>query len=286
MIPSFSGGFTVLMALYRGDDAFKFEKAVESVFSNTLNPERFILVIDGPLTDALESMVSNVKSRQGSQFEVLRIKKNVGLAKALNLGLKMVTTTWVVRADSDDVNLPNRFIELAKAHQKDPDLALIGSAILEFDENYLPISVRETPLGCDDIKSYAVRRNPFNHMSVAYKASVVRGVGGYPNLYLREDYALWCLLIKNKIKMVNLDLILVHVSAGYEMYRRRGGFKYAKEEFRLQKLLIECDMKGPIQALIDGLIRAALFMLPVGIRGWLYRKKLRSSLADVRGTKY
>ena len=284
MIPSFYGGFTVLMPLYGGDDAFKFEGAIESVFRNTLKPNRFILVIDGPLTDALESSLEKVRSRQGLQLELLRIKKNVGLARALNLGLKMVTTSWVIRADSDDINLPNRFLELAKAHQEDPDLSLIGSAILEFDEDNLPISVREVPIGCDDIKRYAVRRNPFNHMSVAFKVSIVMGVGGYPNFHLREDYALWCLLIKNNIKMANLNSILVHASAGEGMYRRRGGLSYALKEFKFQKFLIECDMKNPVQAFADGSIRATFFMMPVSIRGWLYRKKLRRSLVDETGT--
>ena len=276
MDPSFSGGFSILMALYGGDNELKFKKAVDSVFQNTINPEKFILVIDGPLTDKLEVYVREVKNKYGELMDVLRIRENVGLAKALNLGLERISTSWVIRADSDDINLPTRFSELAKIHQENPELSLIGSAILEFDQNNLPTSVRRVPLNYEEIKRYAVRRNPFNHMSVAFKKDVVREVGGYPILYLREDYALWCLLIQKKIKMANSDLILVHVSAGADMYRRRGGIRYAIGEFKLQQFLIKCDIKGVADGVIDGSIRAILFMMPAYLRGWFYRKKLRS----------
>ena len=285
MHPSFPGGFTVLMAIYGGDDPYKFEEAVNSVFRNTLKPDKFMLVVDGPLTDTLECSVGRVVDVNGDCVDVVRIKQNVGLAGALNFGIERIVTSWIVRADSDDINLPNRFFEIAKALQEDPELALVGSAILEFDEHNYPMLIRHVPLSYDEIKQYAVRRNPFNHMSVAFKKDVVMGVGGYPNLHLREDYGLWCLLIQKKIKMANLNSILVHVSAGAGMYRRRGGVRYALEEFKLQKFLIECDMKSISEGFIDGSARAAIFMMPASLRGWFYRKKLRSTFVGSSGSK-
>ena len=47
-------------------------------------------------------------------FETLNLSTNVGLAKALNLGLRKITTSYVIRADSDDINDKLRFQKLVE----------------------------------------------------------------------------------------------------------------------------------------------------------------------------
>ena len=54
---TFPGGFTVLMAVYCRDSTALFGMAVESVFANTLQPKAFILVVDGPVSIALEQAI-------------------------------------------------------------------------------------------------------------------------------------------------------------------------------------------------------------------------------------
>ena len=41
--------FTVLMCTYKNDDPVLLEKAIKSVFENTIKPNFFILTIDGPI---------------------------------------------------------------------------------------------------------------------------------------------------------------------------------------------------------------------------------------------
>jgi hypothetical protein len=45
---------------------------------------------------------------------LLFLSKNVGLALALNEGIKKINYPWVVRADADDFNFKNRFSVLAR----------------------------------------------------------------------------------------------------------------------------------------------------------------------------
>lgn len=276
-IKSFEGGFTVLMALYKGDSADLFIKAVESVLNNILLPNQFIIVIDGPLSSQLEKVVLDFGIKK-YQIEFIRLTECSGLANALNYGIKYVRHEWIVRADADDINLPDRFLRLAYASRNNPSLQLIGSNILEMDRQGRPIAIRDMPKSQSDIRKYSRMRCPFNHMSVAYRCTAVLNCGGYPNIYLKEDYGLWALFLKRNYSVENISNVLVHASAGIDMYSRRGGWRYAKSEINLQKLLVSANLKGNITAIFHGIIRAIFFIIPSRCRGFIYINYLRKKI--------
>ena len=64
-------------------------------------------------------------------------------------------------------------------------------------------------------------------MTVLYKTKLIKSVGGYPNIYHREDYGLWAKLVKKGAIFHNIDEVLVHVNGGKTLYKRRGGLKNA-----------------------------------------------------------
>ena len=46
-------------------------------------------------------------------------------------------------------------------------------------------------------------------MTVFYKTKIVKKLGGYPNLYLKEDYGLWCKMIGSGAKVKNMPFVVV-----------------------------------------------------------------------------
>ena len=139
------------------------------------------------------------------------------------------------------------------------------------------LAVRRAVAQHDDIRRYAAYRNPFNHMTVAYRTDLALRCGGYPNIHLKEDYALWALMLASGARALNLPDILVLATAGREMYRRRGGLRYALAEIALQRHLVRNGLKSPPAALLQGLARSIVFIFPSFIRGWIYEKILRNS---------
>jgi glycosyltransferase involved in cell wall biosynthesis len=267
----YPGGLTVLMALYWKDDPFIFRKAVLSVFANSILPDDFILVIDGPLDKNLELEISLLKL--DFNITTIYLATNMGLAIALNEGLKYVTTEWVARADSDDINLPNRFETQLFYALKGYDL--IGGSIQEVDKNGNFLALRSVPTDQSDIIKYLQFRSPFNHMTVIFRTSKVNLVGGYPKIFMKEDYALWALLMKQDCRLVNSNEILVHATTGLDMYKRRGGLKYIISEFHLQIFLYKMGIKNLFFASLHCFIRSFVFMLPSRIRGLIYINFLR-----------
>jgi hypothetical protein len=152
---------------------------------------------------------------------------------------------------------------------------LVGSSILEIEKDGTPVAVRKTPCNHTDIVKFARKRNPFNHMSVGYRFAKVIECGGYPDIYLKEDYGLWALMLKQGAKTMNTDQVLVHAKAGIQMFQRRGGIKYALAEFKLQRHLVSCELKNPVLGLIDAISRGFVFIAPGFFRAWVYRNFLR-----------
>lgn len=278
----FPGGFTVLMAVYGKDDPELFAKAIASVYQNELKPDHMVLVVDGPVPAQLEHQIFSTEQQYGP--EVVRLDTTQGLANALNAGLARIDTEWVVRADADDYNLPQRFRQISDLLNTQTNLDLIGSAVLEIERDGTPVARRVMPVHHEEIRKFLTWRNPFNHMTVAYRRSLVERCGGYPNVYLREDYALWAIMIMSGARCANLSEVLVYATAGRDMYQRRSGWRYANAERDLQALMVRLGLKSRLRGELDGIVRSSIFLAPPFLRRLIYERILRCSARNVSDT--
>ena len=272
--------FTILMAVYAKDNCVLLERAINSVYENTIAPKEFILVQDGPIDFMLSGVINKYKDVVG--FKHLRLESNQGLARALNFGLEHATCEFIFRADADDYNLNNRFEKQYALLANGFDL--VGSNILEVSESGAPIAVRRVPQSQEEINKSIAIRNPFNHMTVAFRYDFVKRVGYYPKIYLREDYALWALMLSQGAKVCNTSDILVHATAGISMYKRRGGLSYVGGEIEMQKILIKFKLQTILKACLIGSCRSIVFLMPPSIRGLIYKYLLRKSVDSIWAT--
>ena len=261
------------MCTYFKDDPYLLKKSIESVFKNSIKPDFFILTIDGPIPASNQKIIEEISKKFPIQLNL--IKKNLGLALALNSALKLVKTEWVARADSDDINLPCRFEKQLYYAKKNIDV--IGSNILEIDrDKILPNLKKKIPITDLQIKKYIKFRNPINHMTAFYKTNLINSVGGYPNIYLREDYGLWAKLVTQKVAFYNINEVLVHVNGGKSLYKRRGGIKNAIAEIKLQILLGQYKIKPFYKVFLDLILRTSFLLLPSKFIEKIYVNKMRS----------
>jgi glycosyltransferase involved in cell wall biosynthesis len=265
--------FTVLMATYAGDDAPLLQKALQSVFSNTLPPPRVICVGDGPVPSEIQRVIGEFIDRPG--FTFLSLETNSGLANALNSALPLIETEWVFRADSDDINVEDRFELMINHIKANPSVDIFGGQILEVTKEGIPVSIKYVPCSHEEISKYVKIRNPFNHMTVGFRLNLIKRLGGYPDVHLKEDYALWGKAIAAGCITSNIQNVLVHATTGKDLFKRRGGFKYVKSEFELQKTLYHAGLKGAIPALTHAVVRSSVFAAPGFLREFIYLRLLR-----------
>ena len=247
--------------------------ALESIFSQTVLPSEVILVEDGPLTENLYKVVKDYENKY-STLRVVPLKKNMGLGAALNIGLEKSSNELVARMDSDDVCKPNRFEEQLKVFESNPSIDVCSAWIDEFEKDPTEvISQRKVPEHHDLIYAYAKKRCPVNHVCVMYKRSKVLKLGGYQGF--PEDYFLWVRMLMSGCKFYNIQQSLVWVRFDSSVLKRRGGLKYAKQDFIVQKKFYKMGFINFPQFVYTVLIRGIVRIVPNNIRVIVYKTFLR-----------
>lgn len=215
---------SVLMAVYKNDRPDWLHLAIDSMLNQTLCPDEFIVVVDGPVSQQLRQVLLSYQK----QLTVIWLKRNRGLWNALNEGLKVAKNELIARMDADDIATSDRIEKQVAQFMADPALDLVGGQIAEFEDNIENIvSYRRVPLLQQDIAKFARFRSPFNHPTIIYKKSSVLSVGGYHNLRRTEDYDLWLRMLQEGTRCLNLeDVVLYYRVSSANMYRRTNQVNY------------------------------------------------------------
>lgn len=272
--------FSILMSLYHGENAEFLDLSLRSVWTDQkIAPNEVIFVIDGPISDNLICIVEKWKKTIGTSFKTVFLHQNVGLGNALNEGLKHCSNDWVFRMDTDDICTPDRFEKQIEFIQQNPDVVLFGGQILEFDQNVLDANIlKAVPVRYEDIKKFAQKRCPFNHMTVAYRKDVIYSLGGYKHHLFMEDYNLWLRIMGAGYKMANLKDVILYARVGNGMHARRKGYEYIKSEKQLLNLKKELKLQSPIHANMLFLIRSAFRLMSSSMLGKFYNIFLRKKV--------
>ena len=267
--------FSVLLSLYHKESPTFLSLSLDSVLHQTLLPDEVVLVKDGPLTAELDAIVSDYAARYPI-LKVVTLPQNQGLGKALNEGLKHCSYDLVARMDTDDIAKPDRFEKQMKVFEEHPELDLVGAWIDEFEGTPQHVlSVRKVPETSKEIREYCQKRCPVNHPVVMFRKSAVQAAGGYQHFPLFEDYYLWVRMLKNGAKFYNIQESLLYFRTSPDMFKRRGGWKYAMDELRFQGVMRKMGMIGWKRFLMNVAIRFPGRIIPNGLRRFLYKKLMR-----------
>lgn len=273
--------FSVLMSVYKSDNADYLLRAIESVtIDQTLKPTQLVLVKDGPVSEEIDANIIKMQSELnniGIEFTVISKEVNAGLAVALNTGLEYCKYEYVARMDSDDVSLPNRF-ELELPYIADnPDISVLGGGITEFeDDEKVPIQARIVPQKHDEIVDMLRTRNAMNHVTVVFKKSDIIELGGYSeNFGKLEDYKLWVDAVCAGLKLQNISDICVNVRVGAGFIERRSNKREIQDWDMLQEYLKKAKLIGSSKALINKLYIRVFIYMPAWMKKIAYKTILR-----------
>lgn len=214
--------YSVLMSVYAKDKPEYLFEAVNSMLTQTVPPEQFVIVIDGPVLDELLQPVYEYQRYYVDLFTIVPLEKNGGLGNALNEGLKHCRNELVARMDADDISLPERCEKELACFCEDETLDICGCNIDEFEgepENVL--TSRVVPSGYEQIKRFMRRRQAFNHATVIYRKTAVFRAGGYKTLKRKEDFDLFSRMLTQGSYAKNLESSLYLCRVDRNGYRRR-----------------------------------------------------------------
>lgn len=265
------------MSVYYRENPLYLHDALSSVFNQTLPPSEVILVKDGPLTNDLNDVIKNF-SLLYKELKVIPLSKNVGLGKALNKGLTYCSCEIVARMDTDDIAYKDRFEKQIKILETHPDIDVVGAWISEFEgsiDNIL--SIRKVPESHLEIYNWARKRCPMNHPVVMFRKEAVIQAGGYKHFYLFEDYYLWIRMLIEGAKFYNIQECLLYFRFSPDLFKRRGGIRYALVELSFQNKMYALGFLSLGSYMRNVIIRFVVRLIPSSWRSIFYKKILRKS---------
>lgn len=233
----------VLMSVYKNDNPEHLKLSIDSILNQTYQEFVLLVGVDGAVSDGLraclEGYVDSTNSPTANKVKVFWFKENRGLTAVLNNLLeegKKMQPKYIARMDADDISKTDRFEKQVKMLEKNQELDVIGGAIEEMEyDGRLNGKVIHYPLTHDECFRFFATRNPLAHPAVMFRARFFEKATSYNAAYKKnQDTELWYRAFKAGCRFGNLEDVVLTFRVSKDMYKRRGGTKFAKEVLRLR----------------------------------------------------
>lgn len=267
--------YSVLMSVYNKENSEYLKESILSMLQQSVPPDEIVIVKDGPLTDELERVLEGFKDDR--TIKIIAIEQNVGLGKALNIGVTQCRNELIARMDTDDISEKNRCEKQLEVFNNYNEISLVGTATYEFkDDTENIVAHKEVKVDHSEIKRQMKYRNPIIHPTVMFKKSDLLKAGNYQHYFYNEDYYMWIRMLQHGFIFKNINEPLVKMRINDETYLRRGGWKY----FVTQKYLFDYMLKNKLINLSDYIYNNTVrfvvrLMVPNKVRKFLYLKVVR-----------
>lgn len=266
---------SVVMSVYKNDNPNHFKLAVESVLEQTCLPAEIIIIVDGDVSEEINTQLDFFFTN--SLVRILRLAENKGLANALNIGVRNAQYSIIARMDSDDICFNDRFEKQLIALNNDLDI--VGGQIIEFGKDVNDIiSRRIVPCDHCEIVKLLKFRSPFSHPTIMFRKKVFDDVNGYDCAIFPEDYDFFVRAYLKKFKFGNIADEVLWFRLGEnrsDAIKRRWGFSYAKNEFKLYKKFLNIKFFNNYDFLKAVILKIPIRLLPFFMFKFVYYKLAR-----------
>ncbi len=190
---------SVLMAVFDTPSVY-LDEAIGSILSQSFADFEFIIIDDGSGPET-ESRL-HYWSQSDPRIRLHRECANIGLTKALNVGLRLTRGTFIARQDADDVSERRRLESQQAFMHAHPEVDALGSGATIINElgewNGEPIVIPDSSL--------LPYRNPLVHGAMMFRRRAIEVLGGYDErMRLAQDYELYLRMTRKH--GMNLEII-------------------------------------------------------------------------------
>jgi glycosyltransferase involved in cell wall biosynthesis len=232
---------SVIMAVYNSEKFLS--EAIESILNQTFKDFEFIIIDDCSSDNSLDIIKNYAK--QDKRIILIENKKNIGLTKSLNKGLKIAKGKYIARIDADDIALSERLEKQYNFLEKNPGIFLLGTGAYNIDENGNVKSIKKPLTNSDLIKKTLYYKNCIYHPTITFSNE---GFLYREKFYYSQDYDFYLRMISEAKKLTNTPNLLIKyrmapeavsfsqrakqrlfAEKAKEFYRQR--LKYGKDEY-------------------------------------------------------
>lgn len=184
---------SVLMSIYNGEKYLC--ESIDNILNQTFTDFEFLIIDDGSTDRTLEIL----QDYNDPRIRIITNKKNIGLAKSLNEGLKIAKGKYIARQDSGDISHPERLAKQYYFLENNKEYGLVGSwtEVIDGNNNHIQYWKQESE---PELIFYILSfRNCLTHTSVMFKRDFVIELNGYNERFKKsQDYELWYRISRKK----------------------------------------------------------------------------------------
>jgi glycosyltransferase involved in cell wall biosynthesis len=203
LLPTFNAGNNLFLA-------------VKSILNQSFKNWTLLILDDGSTDNSLEK----INNLSDERIKIFKNKINKGISYRLNQGIKLSSTKYIARMDSDDISFPDRLEKQFNFLEKNKDIDLVASkASFFFDNNYqisgfLPYKKYHHLIIARPWKSIPMPHPTWMGRCMWFKKNLYK----IPQVHLTEDQEL---LLRTMVdsKFYSLPSVLL-------AYRRRSKFNF------------------------------------------------------------
>lgn len=258
---------SILLAVHNQTSNKDFTKTIESIYLQKHIPKDIIIIQDGPIEENLFKNILNFKNEKKINQNII-LKKNLGLANALNEGIKKCKFNLVARLDPEDEVINDRFYYQFLFMSKNQNISVCGSYARE--EHDISSNIIKKPTTSSEISKYIKFGNPLIHSTVIFRKNKIVDIGGYPNIPKCQDLFLWVKCLQFGLKLANLPKVLVKTYLNRETMRRRG-LKYFRNELIIYKYQYQHKLISHKEFILNCILRFLLRASPIWLRNITYK---------------
>lgn len=167
------------------------DASIESMLNQSFEDFEFIIIDDG----SDEATRSRLREHAAGDLRVRLhfLASNIGLTKALNIGLRMARGGYIARQDADDLSHPSRLEETYRFLELHPELSAVGTDALLIGPSGDQLGIMAINPGLVEI----TRRNVLVHGSMMFRREAFETTRGYlESMRLSQDYELYLRMIR------------------------------------------------------------------------------------------
>ena len=177
---------TVLTCVYNGLPYLK--DSIDSILSQTYSNFEY-LIIDDASSD--KNVIKLIESYNDSRINFVKNERNLGVSNTFNKALRLIKTPYIVRADQDDVNLPDRIEKQISYLEENTEIDVVCSWEYVIDSDGVIVGNWKKKL--ENYGSFIghilIGICPIWHPSITFRTQTMIDVGGFNPEYTRaEDF--------------------------------------------------------------------------------------------------
>ncbi len=255
---------SVIMSVYNSEKFLS--EAIESILNQTFKDFEFIIINDSSTDNSLEI----IKKYQNKDERIVLIenKKNIGLTKSLNIGLKKAKGKYIARMDADDISLPERFQIQYDFLEKNKDIFLVGTGAYNIDTNGKLSTLLRNVSQPSQISKILPQQNCIYHPTIMFRNEkhLYR-----EKFFYTQDYDFYLLLLSEGKQLANIGEPLIKYrinedaiswtkrskqkmfkAKAREFYKQRVGFNKDEYEDFLPEEILNIDVEKSTDKLVLG----------------------------------